>query len=740
MTPTNKTTEQHADPLLMASNKPDLGALIREFQSISPNEGSSWNLQSNNDNVRYNRWAGQNPEGTKPDNEQSMPWPRASDLRVPLADEIINEEVAFWHVAFWRVLLNIDQAVGAAESNDLDSSGAFRKAIHWLVRNRLFASLIEESELYKQYKEHYGWAVLQIDWDRKIQNQNVTITMDELRGMAQQKPEMIQIIDAVLDPEREDEAVEYFQNLLDQYIVANITDVDLDQDDIPVVSEKRVRKAVRDLRKDNEMTVPMPYVAKNEPCVTALKPWEDIVLPPGCTDIQKAGRIYRIEWVTELDLKQRITTEGYNEEWVTAAVAHKGQAMKTQRRTVTGRTNAVATSSDARGVINEPDDKESIRILHAYQWTLDEDFVPQIHITTFHDAVQASTKTEMLYAKHQMLDYPHGKMPFSLGRREFTQRRISSSRGVPEMAQPFQRVEKVSLDAAIDTTSLTVLPPINLPSSGMDTDYQFGPGARNLTRRGQEPYFLDVPAQGVQFAYQLAEYMERRTARYFGRTHPDVDPTLVQVSQQKNVINDLVCWTGAFQQMFMLMMKFMPKSEFERITGVAPNWSTMPREISNTYDFIINFDVSELDSDKMTAKLKAIGEMVIPFDRGGSLDYNKIVSWALRVVDPACADLQKDQGAAREEMYRKVQSDIGLMAQGIEPVYDQGVNPSAQSELQFMQEIISKSTKLKEQFGTDPEFAKLVDNYAKNKEQSVAQQENKAIGRSGVKQVQQPQG
>jgi hypothetical protein len=49
-----------------------------------------------------------------------------------------------------------------------------------------------------------------------------------------------------------------------------------------------------------------------------------------------------------------------------------------------------------------------------------------------------------------------------------------------------------------------------------------------------------------------------------------------------------------------------------------------------------------------------------------------------------------------------------------------------------MQDIISKNPKAQQQMQSDPHFRALVDNYIKNLQMSVMQQQNKQIGRTGV--------
>ena len=85
------------DKLAMASESPDIRELAAEY-SRSLHDGESLEKVSAVDDVRYTRWEGQTDDGRKhsehlPDGDEAFPWEGASDTRIPLADQIINDSV-----------------------------------------------------------------------------------------------------------------------------------------------------------------------------------------------------------------------------------------------------------------------------------------------------------------------------------------------------------------------------------------------------------------------------------------------------------------------------------------------------------------------------------------------------------------------------------------------------------------------------------------------------------------------
>jgi hypothetical protein len=82
-----------------------------------------------------------------------------------------------------------------------------------------------------------------------------------------------------------------------------------------------------------------------------------------------------------------------------------------------------------------------------------------------------------------------------------------------------------------------------------------------------------------------------------------------------------------------------------------------------------------------------------------------------------------------------VQSDISLMLLGNEALYQEN-DPSAQTKLQYTQQVMQSNPKAQAALQQDPNFQQLFQNYIKSLQMSVMQQQNAQIGRIGVNPVQ----
>jgi hypothetical protein len=87
-------------------------------------------------------------------------------------------------------------------------------------------------------------------------------------------------------------------------------------------------------------------------------------------------------------------------------------------------------------------------------------------------------------------------------------------------------------------------------------------------------------------------------------------------------------------------------------------------------------------------------------------------------------------------MFKDVQSDIGNMLLGNEALYQEN-DPTAQTKLQYTQQIMQSNPKAQAALQQDENFKALFENYVKSLQMSIMQQQNAQIGRIGVTPVAQ---
>ena len=242
---------------------------------------------------------------------------------------------------------------------------------------------------------------------------------------------------------------------------------------------------------------------------------------------------------------------------------------------------------------------------------------------------------------------------------------------------------------------------------------------------------MEPPSGKAEYALQVIQQIEISLGNYYGfMVGEAVDKNKVHMLQQLQVNNWLQFWTQTYKQMFSLCLQFMEEEEITRITG-APLKQSL-NDIHEQYDLNVRFDVRDTDPEFVMEKLKSIIQTVVPLDSGGVIDRNKLVKLVIEAISPdAARELVIDQTTASQKLYKDVINDVGMMMLGNEALYVEN-DPTAQSKMQYLQEILQKNPKAQSAAQSDRVFQILLENYTKNLQMSIEQQKNKEIGRIGV--------
>jgi hypothetical protein len=692
------------DKLAAASKTPDLKVLLKEYNESLYN-GSSLDRLAACDDIRYCRWYGQTDDGKKhsdarQDGKPAMPWEGASDVRVRLVDRTINDISALLITAFQRSQLRVS---GVTLDDGGPATGS-STLMRWILENRQSRELYSEAYLGAQYALSYGWTVYHITWDQESAIRRQKVTMDDLMAIQEQYKE--QAPDSVLA--NISEMIQSGSN--DDYLASNLSQL------LNNASVSKCKKMVVALRERGEAEIEEPYIIKNMPCVTALKPYDEITFPQETTDLQRARVIYRRTFLTEVELRSMGVNDGWDKDFIEAAAAQLGKASMYNDPSLTPVTNVLSTNV-WRG-------KNMIEIVYAYARQIGPEGIPAIYFTVFSPQVGNE-----LYAKHEILDYYHGKYPFVGYAREVTRRPIMESRGVPEISRTDQDEIKAQHDSLRDRTALETLPPIKV-AKRIGALNRIGPAVQLPVTTKDDYTFLDPPAGNPQIAFSMIERVEAQHAAYYGLTSKYVEDVRSQLLQQSVVNGWLHCWTEIYQQVFTLALQYLTPEEKMRICGMdLPARAT---EIQGGFDFIVKFDVREVDTNLVMEKLDAISKFAVPMDSSGVIDRNKLVKAILETISPdAAKDLIVESEQASQKMFRDVQTDIGLMLLGNAPQLVEN-DPSAQNKLQLAQQILSQNPKAQQALQGDENFQQLFQQYVQNLQMSLQQEQNKQVGRTGV--------
>ncbi len=176
---------------------------------------------------------------------------------------------------------------------------------------------------------------------------------------------------------------------------------------------------------------------------------------------------------------------------------------------------------------------ERIEIVYAFRRNTDENGVTEIYQTIFSPHLtKADDGTPDFCAKHELVDYAHGKYPFVVLKRENLGRGLTETRSVSEIGGTWQAEEKTQRDMLFNRAQLDTLPPISVPKLG-GVDYRIGPGAQVPTKRGDEYTKLFELGAPPSLALELIQMLQQQRAEYFGLFHPAVPQPQITSKQEK---------------------------------------------------------------------------------------------------------------------------------------------------------------------------------------------------------------
>jgi hypothetical protein len=438
----------------------------------------------------------------------------------------------------------------------------------------------------------------------------------------------------------------------------------------------------------------------------------------------------------ELDAKAQ---DGWDETWIEAAKKTAGQL--SMWGNPSGQPTVAPTNLAPSKIVGgvrwyrlTQSQYDRVEVVYAFRRATDENGVSEIYQTIFSPHItKGDDGAADLCAKHELLDDAHGEYPFEVFKRENLGRGLTESRSVSEIGGTWQSEEKGQRDMLFNRAQLETLPPLRVPKLG-GVDYKVGPGQQVPISPNQRDSFGKLFELGPAptLALEIIKLLGLQRDDYFGNFNLELPPAKTAAKQEKRTGDFFGFWGRIFLKMTALTVQYNPQ-EIVRVTGDKRLTALDPRGVMEELDLGLAFDVMELDQEYLLKKLTVIAKELLPLDVTGTIDRNALMTLAIRMLDSRLADkILMDRGVASQKVFDDVMGQVMKMAQGNEAQYPDN-DPSAPMKMQFLNQIVGNNPKYQQQMQQDGRFAELMQNYSKSLEMSVKQQENKQIGRIGVK-------
>lgn len=703
-----------------------------ELEEIAANGTEVWWRQERARQIRFNEWEGQSPDGRKHGSAMdgdALPFEGAPDNRIPLADTAINEKVAIAKRAFFRALLQAKPLTTA----DSARAANVNALLSWLRDRTMREELETEVELSAQYLfgDDPAVCVVEVCWLRDISLVRKDLTFDQLAVMfatGEQNPDNVQAEDPRLEPEMLSEFMDLATNPSREKEW-----MDWLSAMFPGATPKALRSAARDLKKNASAELPVPEIRENRPSVRALKLFDDIFFPIGTVDIQRARTVHRREWLSEVELRERVHTLGWDSEWVETLIEKgKGQSLLSYPLRWRQWAALSVTLAGPGRAVNERDNL--FEVWWSYKREADELGVPGITCT-----VWSSVVTDTVGRK-SVADYPHGKYPFVLRTRERLGRQTTDSRGMTVVLTTHQNEVKVQRDARGSYVQMLASPPMKIKPMRGAYELVLGPNAQIPVQKMDDFDLVTLP-NFMQNSVEMEKVTRDEADHYAGLMRPDADQNRIGLLQQDEADNFFALWRAVFAQALPLAQSFYTEEELDRITGqMDMPLHLTPEDVRGGYDVAIEIDTRDLNMEFAMKKMEAFGKL-LAMDAGGTIDRTPFTEWAAYAIDPILAKRSiQPAGSVTKKMIDEERSNVANMALGIEPVMDPNGTTNPQFRMQTVQQTIMQSPRLAAQFGQDQLFQELVQNYQKYLTQQANQEQNKIVGRLGTQPIQSAPG
>lgn len=696
----------------MQDQHDNVSTFIKGIRDAITDANHYLNTCADNHNLRYCLWEGQSSDGRKWEEEikeTPFPWDGASDARIRLADEIINEQVAIMTEAFLRS----KPQTFAIESSDFPVSKLTNNILRWL-RSRLRKEIIRESTLLAEWRQTYGSAILGIFWEQEKRIKEVSVSLAELtqmfKALEEKDPQnpmartLQTLLERIYDPLEEEALIEVVTAFY------------------PDLKSKDARKLIVDLREKGEGTIPSVYVFRSLPKWVALRVMQDVIFPKGTYDIQRAPWIAYREWLEESEIDAKVEDEGWDPIFVDEAKKHKGTAISFDKNFI--------LEKGRSATVNSLPNENKIEIYHVYEKVIEDGHV-KLKCSIIHGKVESP-------ALEYDLDYAHGEYPFIVTQREMIDRLIIESRGVPEILTTHQNEIKVQRDSRTDRTSIATLPPVKVPASRADKQLVFGPAAQIPERRPGEVDWMRPPPFD-QGSIEIERAARADADTYFGRLSQNVNPVISNLFQQSLTNRFLEDMSSALVMTFQLMQQYMTPEELQRIAGFPiPQWS--PDVIREQYDLALVFDVRDLDGEFVIQKSEMISKTILPTDVAGITNRAMLTSMLWQSIDPMMANqlVQNVENVTQSEIEDESRN-LAMIVAGIEPP----MKPSGQNfqlRLQTLQNLVNANPELQQTLQSKPISQEMLKRRVQFLEFQLSQMKNAQIGRIGAVPVTQAGG
>jgi hypothetical protein len=466
-----------SESLTYVSDDPDITSLRYAYdQSVTELEAYFDLCRSSYDD-RRNWWPGKSRDLRK-HGADAFPWEGASDMESHVIDERITRLVSLFLSAMNRANIR----AFPVEVADVARSKIVTNFLKWMVKSGYIPRFKQEMELGANYMLERGILITYVGWHMEDRSFLQRLSLEQIASI---DPALAELIS---EGEADDDVLAMLQNSFQG------------------VTEKRAKKALKDLKENGSAELPIVRRQVNAPEVKTLAPDGDFIFPPYVTDPQRAPYCFWKTYYTPQELQNKVITDGWDEDFVEHVIdRYRGVNIDSIEREQEGRRSLSLTD-------NAYEAEELIEIVYGYQRLIDkEDGSEGIYCTVFHREFSGMPGIPG-YAKFELLN-GYEDYPVVVTKLSEDSKRLYDTMTIPDLLRGIQNQVKIERDSRIDRNSLSTVPPIMHPVGQAPTDW--GPGRMIPYRRKGDFEFGPTPVYN-QGSLEMEKTQEAQADRLVG--------------------------------------------------------------------------------------------------------------------------------------------------------------------------------------------------------------------------------
>lgn len=745
-----------------------------------------------NHDTRFAWWPGQTRDGRKWMSDERreaygrvmpgqtpprtvFPWEGASDIQERLVDKVIREHNVLKKLAIQRRQERIGPRDLSPDENPQTKAALWAQVASYYqdITKREFRTA---SAQWADIAHEYGHSLMFVGWRSEPQMVERQIDADQVReivsaaavDLAQQMtaaqwlsdggdPESVPELDAEQIVLIQDGASSKLLEMMedDEQRTLLATQLMRIDEDMPRDEAMRVAKA---LKWGEPVTYYAVTLVSDGPDFRALTYGVDVFFPATTTRVRKAPWICMPEWVTEVELKNRINNphEPYNERCVNEVLKHPGKAFDLSEFVTGSSINWLLSGGHVRCGVNQDSvdetNKKQYQILHVYYRASAVGNVQALYHTVLHGKVQDMA----LY--HECCEHAHGRYPFVETLSDIEAPYLLAAEGYAEKRPTCQAEITTHRNMRSDNASMTIKPPMKVPINQAGGKIDLRPGVQIPTRTTAgmgllEPLNLGADARGSQEVEQttLDAFNE-----YWARGQK-VDAEIKMATRQVLISDFLTDVEAVSVLTFQNIQEFAPDELRASFLGGLPvSLRATREEIQGMVSVELDYDVGELDPVLQDKRMKGLS-MALQFDNQGLLQRAPILKaivatylpshYKLLVADPNVQ--AKEEETQEQDILAKILSGTlfderstlipgsnhALRLQVMQAIFGVQVDKKGEVIASAPKGPEGQPTRAQRLFAEDPEVQALIMNRLRFHALQIQQMENAQTGKIGVEPV-----